>query len=301
MWRTAWDIDGNSVASVIHRRGSLSPQDIAIDYSISPASFEYISYVDLLQGRVSPDLLAGRDVFIGNYSMELGDTVAVPVYGTLPGVAVQALATETVTQGVPRGLPAWLSLALLAAWAVIAGLAFRLRWGRNLALLGMLLVAIGAVSILAFAAARLQIEVAAPAAVVVLCFTAVTLRSLDRQTSRALTYALGLRRRDALLRSVVQSSTDCIICIDLRGLVRTANPAAGRLFGVPPQVMAPPRCRAGAARPRPVLPAEKGSRWRSVSAGSACTVNPCSRPSCATSASGARSSCDCSTRQPMMG
>ncbi|MDQ2641064.1 MAG: EAL domain-containing protein [Pseudomonadota bacterium] len=233
LWRSDWDIEGVRVPSVIDPRGTLGSRNIPIDYSISPASFEYISYVDLLQGRVAPDLLAGRDVFIGNYSMELGDTVAVPVYGSLPGVAVQALATETVTQGVPTELPAWLSLLLLAGWAAVAALAFRMRWGRNLLLLATLLLAIAAVSLLAFATARLWLEVAAPATVVALSFAAVTLRSLDRQTSRALTYALGLRRRDALLRSVVQSSADCIICIDVRGFVRTANPAAGRLFGLP--------------------------------------------------------------------
>ena len=46
-----------------------------------------------------------------------------------------------------------------------------------------------------------------------------------------LSYALGMRRRDALLKSVVQSSTDCIVCIDEAGIIKTANPAASRLFG----------------------------------------------------------------------
>ena len=39
-----------------------------------------------------------------------------------------------------------------------------------------------------------------------------------------------MRRRDALLKSVVQSSTDCIVCIDEAGIIKTANPAASRLF-----------------------------------------------------------------------
>jgi PAS domain S-box-containing protein len=40
-----------------------------------------------------------------------------------------------------------------------------------------------------------------------------------------------MRRRDALLKSVVQSSTDCIVCIDEAGIIKTANPAASQLFG----------------------------------------------------------------------
>ena len=57
------------------------------------------------------------------------------------------------------------------------------------------------------------------------------MRSLEIQTWRALSYAIGMRRRDALLKSVVQSSTDCIVCIDENGIIKTANPAASRLFG----------------------------------------------------------------------
>jgi diguanylate cyclase (GGDEF)-like protein/PAS domain S-box-containing protein len=59
----------------------------------------------------------------------------------------------------------------------------------------------------------------------------VTVRWLETQTWRALAYAVGMRRRDALLKSVVQSSTDTILCIDDNGIIKMANPAAARLFG----------------------------------------------------------------------
>lgn len=231
-WRSALVIEDQAVPTVIDPDSTLAPAtEVTIDYSILPASFEYISYVDLQRGLVAPASLSGKDVFIGNVSVELGDWVAVPVHGALPGVVVQALATETVTRGVPRVLPAWLATVLMMGWAALAALVLRSKWGRNLVVLTLLLAAIGAVSVLAFAVGRIWMDVAAPAAAVVLQFACVTLVSLDRQTSRALTYAMGLRRRDALLRSVVQSSTDCILCIDERGLIRTANPAAARLFG----------------------------------------------------------------------
>ena len=40
-----------------------------------------------------------------------------------------------------------------------------------------------------------------------------------------------MRRRVALLKSIVQSSSDCIVCVDSAGTLRTANPAAEMLFG----------------------------------------------------------------------
>ena len=66
--------------------------------------------------------------------------------------------------------------------------------------------------------------------VVTLLFVAAIVRSLEAQTWRAISYALGMRRRDALLKSVVHSSTDCILCVDEAGIIKTANPAASKLF-----------------------------------------------------------------------
>ena len=63
-------------------------------------------------------------------------------------------------------------------------------------------------------AARVVLDVVPFALVLGSTFVAATIRSLDQQTWRALAYAIGIHRRDALLKSVVESSTDCIVCID---------------------------------------------------------------------------------------
>jgi diguanylate cyclase (GGDEF)-like protein/PAS domain S-box-containing protein len=48
----------------------------------------------------------------------------------------------------------------------------------------------------------------------------------------ALACVLGLRRRDVLLKSIVDASSDCIFCVNAKGVIQTTNPAAARLFGV---------------------------------------------------------------------
>ena len=230
-WRNAWTIEGERVPSVIDPRRLLpEEQAVPIDFSISPSSFTYVSYIDLLEGRVPSEALADKIVFIGGTAVELGDMVAVPVYGSLPGIVVQALATETVNAGAPHAPPAWTSLLLLALWTLLAALLYHSNWRRNLAVLALSLTVVAGLSLYAFAANHLVLETAAPMVIVALMFVAVTVRSLDTQTWRALTYGLGMRRRDALLKSVVQSSTDCIVCIDEAGIIKTANPAASRLF-----------------------------------------------------------------------
>lgn len=231
-WRNSWNIDGEPLPSIIdpdrRLRGELA---VPIDFSISPASFIEVSYVDVLEGRVPREVFANRTVFVGATATELGDMVAVPLYGALPGITVQALAAETVNVGAPVAPSPWTSTLLLAGWTLLAALLYGTSWRRNLVGLGIALAAIAVVSGVAFGSARILLDNAAPMLVVALLFVAVSLRSLETQTWRALAYAIGMRRRDALLKSVVQSSTDCIVCIDEAGVIKTANPAAARLFG----------------------------------------------------------------------
>jgi diguanylate cyclase (GGDEF)-like protein/PAS domain S-box-containing protein len=230
-WRNFWTLEGERMASVIDPEHRLpEEQPVAIDFSISPGSFTYVSYADLLAGRVSRELFNDRSVFVGATALELNDQIAVPVYGTLPGIVVQALAAETVNLGAPRTIPTWGSLLLLAMWVALAALLFDSNWRRNLGVLVLLSTAAVGISVYGFVGNRLVLGCAAPVIAVALLFVAATVRSLDIQTWRALSYAIGMRRRDALLKSVVQSSTDCIVCIDDDGIIKTANPAASRLF-----------------------------------------------------------------------
>jgi diguanylate cyclase (GGDEF)-like protein/PAS domain S-box-containing protein len=230
-WRNFWTLEGERLASVIDP-GRLLPEEqpVAIDFSISPSSFSYVSYADVVNGRVSRELFNGRSVFVGATALELNDQIAVPVYGNLPGIVVQALATETVNQGAPRQIPGWGAALLLALWTVLAALLFDTSWRRNLGVLALLLVAAAGISGYAYSAHRLVIDCAGPMLIIALLFVAAAVRSLEIQTWRAISYAVGMRRRDALLKSVVQSSTDCIVCIDDNGIIKTANPAAARLF-----------------------------------------------------------------------
>lgn len=234
-WRSSWRFNDQILPSIIDVHAALPPElDVPIDFSISPASFAYVSYVDLLEGRIVASELADRIVYVGATAIELNDMVPVPVYQSLPGVVVQALAAESVKAGRLRAPGTWLYLLSLAAWTALCTAAFTAHtWRRNLIIAACALAAIAAASLYAQAAQRILLEVIPLALVTAGAFLLATLRSLDEQTWRALAYAMGMRRREALLKSIVQSSTDCIMCIDDRGFIRTANPAAARLFACP--------------------------------------------------------------------
>ena len=233
--RTTWRIDERELPSVFAYSSSLPPDTLVpIDYSIDPASFAYVSYVDVLGGHIEPGALRGKSVYVGPTANELRDVLPVPVYRALPGVVVQAFATASARAGLLREPGSWLSAAALAGWAALcAAVLARRGWRVGLLFTAGALVALAAATLLLDAFGHFTLEIVPYTVVVGATFIAATVRSLDRETWRALAYALRLKRRDALLTSVVESSSDCIVCIQRDGVIRSANSATSRLLGCP--------------------------------------------------------------------
>jgi diguanylate cyclase (GGDEF)-like protein/PAS domain S-box-containing protein len=231
--RSSWNVDGETMQSVFAHETAL-PADtvVPIDFSIDVSSFDSVSFIDVLNGRIDPAAFRGKTIYVGPMAIELGDMVPVPVYRSLAGVVVQALATESVRSGLLRRLPAPFYTVALAALTLCCALVFGRRgWRVN----GALLLGAGAflagATLALYGVGRIVLDVAPFALVLVATFVAATVRSLDEQTWRALKLAVGVKRSDALLRSVVDASTDAIVCIDARGTIQTANPATSRIFG----------------------------------------------------------------------
>ncbi|WP_293318176.1 EAL domain-containing protein [Phenylobacterium sp.] len=90
-----------------------------IDYGIQPSSIPTLSFQDVYANDFDPALVRGRRVLIGATALELGDNLATPRHGILPGVFVHALAYESLTQGLALSGPLPLfPLALILGVAV---------------------------------------------------------------------------------------------------------------------------------------------------------------------------------------
>ena len=92
-----------------------------IDYGIDLRSVPRLSFVDVRDGRFDPAAVRGKSVIVGATAIEMGDRYAVPGRGVIPGVVIQALATETLRQGVPVAGSPLLTIvaALMAATAML--------------------------------------------------------------------------------------------------------------------------------------------------------------------------------------
>lgn len=114
-----------SLASWLSNSSGEVNQSFAIDQSIDPASVPRHSFIDVVEGRVDPAVLAGKQVIIGNSAVELGDFHVTARHGLIPGVVIQALAAETLkanmdVQGISAAGP--LVMAIIFSLMIIYGL-----------------------------------------------------------------------------------------------------------------------------------------------------------------------------------
>ena len=107
-----------SLSAYIAVRSGTAGDGFPIDMSIDPATIPRLSFIDVATGQFDPARVRGRAVLIGATAVEMGDRYGTPLWGVIPGVIVQAMAAETLLNGVPvtgsDGVP-----VLLAFVAVI--------------------------------------------------------------------------------------------------------------------------------------------------------------------------------------
>ncbi len=227
-----------SAAAVLAGRSDLDPGvGYPIDFRISPASFRYFAYDDVLRGAVDPASFRGKVVMIGATAVELGDNVPVPIHRTIPGVTLQAIVYETLVRGLPVTLGGPLSIGscvlVVAAWMSIR----RRGWRVHLLAALAASAAIAGISLYLHAGHDVLLPIAAPLFTVLLCLFAGIVARAESLTLSSLLAAVRLNRQEALITGVFSASIDGILILDGAGRVRDANPAAGTLFGIRPPAL----------------------------------------------------------------
>ena len=87
-----------SIATLLAEQDAVGDRIFQPDWAIEVSRIPRYSFVDVINGRVSAADLRGKRVLIGATAVELGDRYAVPRYGVVPGVVIQAIAAEALLQ-----------------------------------------------------------------------------------------------------------------------------------------------------------------------------------------------------------
>lgn len=101
-----------------------------VPFAGPPGSFPQLSFVDVLAGRVPPDLVAGRIVLVGATAAGMGDRFSTPMSGTLEtmsGVELHANYLDSILSDRmihPVSPTVWLLYSLLPVWGLMLSLLF---------------------------------------------------------------------------------------------------------------------------------------------------------------------------------
>ncbi|NUS99518.1 MAG: EAL domain-containing protein [Sphingomonas sp.] len=87
-----------SIATLLAESNAVGDRSFQPDWAIDAGAIPRFSFVDVMHGRFRPGAFRGKRVLIGATAIELGDRYAVPRYGVVPGVVVQAMAAESLLQ-----------------------------------------------------------------------------------------------------------------------------------------------------------------------------------------------------------
>ena len=219
-------------AAEVTAHAVMGTEPFEIDYGIRPETIPRIPFVDVVRGTFDADKIKGKFVIIGATAIELGDELAVPIYGALSGVELQALAAESIIQGRtlrPPPIPLDLMIALLiiilaAKWFAHTskGLAFAALTGGTAALV--------IVPFLIQANMPISFATGAPIFAIGLCFIRGITQKLDVQAADLFKRASEVRERRALFETIVENNFDGIIVGDEADRIRLINPTACRLL-----------------------------------------------------------------------
>ena len=217
-----------SVAALLGGKYQPDEKSFIVDFSIQRESVPRYSYVDILNGDVSADLLKGKKIIIGGTAVELGDRFNVP-NGIITGPMLQVLAAESILQD--RALRTSTHL-LTAAGVVVIALVMMMLWrrlsaGYRLMVLVGMAVAAEAMAIALQAIYPVALNTAAWHAAIAIYLAAIALDEID---IRGLLARIAERR----FHRITMSLGDGLVCADRNGLITLWNPAAESIFGYQP-------------------------------------------------------------------
>lgn len=229
-------LDGEPLLSIAALFGAHHGQvegSFYIDYGLDVTAFKRVSVIDLLNGRVNDDTLAGKKVIIGASALELNDFFSVPRYGVISGHMLQALAAETLLTKRSLNLSSpFLIAGLIVGLGILFFLmqAFKVSWGRRLFVYAALSVVIEGAAIylqgaysLAFLSASLHICIAG--------FIIVTIaRHIDLTRILLLISEKRADNTQKVLDQVVADNFDGIVILNSEGSLYTINMAACRIL-----------------------------------------------------------------------
>lgn len=224
-----------SLSAALSNTAEIGFDSFFIDFGVRLPSIPRISFVDVLLGNFDASAVSGKSVLIGASAVELGDQLAVPVHKVIPGPVLQVLAYESLAQG--RALRKIAPIPILAV-AFILALFFGPRfaewsWRRGLVIVFSTFAVPWPLTLGAQIVSPVLIDISPWVLVILLSHAFASLSRIDHQGIRLMFQSIEIRRKDVMMRNVVENSFDGIVTMNRQGGIESINLAAEKMFGRP--------------------------------------------------------------------
>jgi diguanylate cyclase (GGDEF)-like protein len=205
-----------------------------IDFGIRADRIDRISALDLLEGRVPKDRIAGRKVIIGAEAVELRDTFNVPVYATVSGALLQAMGAESIVQGraLTRTSPIVDGLGLVAIAGMAACLGRRLRWKGTLATFAAFCVLIEAAALGVQRLYPIELATAAWQLALAGLMLVTLVREIDFRRIIIAIFRTRAANTQTILDRVIADNFAGVLVVDAEGSIIAASRIAGDILGM---------------------------------------------------------------------
>jgi len=207
----------------------IGDQPVLISFSGPPGHFEHISYVDVLHGRVSPERLRNKFVFVGVTASGLPRRFSTPASGIrrqMSGVEVHANVLDALRRGEVFQRVDFVQRLLMTLLLVLSPLAFYYYLSPRGAFLATCVVLIVTVILSGLSLWMLHLWIP-PAIPLVVVSLSAPLLSWIRLENAGQALFLEKERAQVTLHSI----GDAVITTDAEGIVEYMNPVAETLTG----------------------------------------------------------------------
>lgn len=221
-----------SFAGEMVKNTSTDHASLIIDYGIDAKSIPRISYMDVLNNTFSRKDIEGKFVFVGTTEGVPGETLSVPIYGTLSGIELHALAGEMILQGdFLESLPSPTDLALaMCILIVLIKVLLSLS-----SITGAMVTVISAVVLLVVSVAvqsvyAISIPITASLFSIILAYGVATLSRRNSKSQDLIKSGFEARERSELMGAIISTNFDSIVVCDEQDRVYFINPMAANML-----------------------------------------------------------------------
>lgn len=205
---------------------------LKLDLRITPASFKHISFYEIYNNNFDPSLIKDKFIIIGATALELSDQIALPVYQSLAGPVVQAIAIQTLVNGklIKPDKATTVILIILACLPIWLFYSTR-SWRKGLILLIATNLMLLVLSATLHTKNIILLDIIPFILLSTLSYVFLQFTKLDRQLYKILSQKLKLNKNEAMMSHVIQNTSEGIILLDESLNITTMNSAAEKIFG----------------------------------------------------------------------